>query len=98
MQTMSMAPNLAAQDYMDFGQLMNVGGMVEGKGQEFLGDQISRYNFGQGERDEALARYMAAIGGNYGGVSTGTQSQPMYGGNPLIDALGLGLAGAGLFL
>lgn len=98
MQAMSMAPTLANQDYVDFNQLMGVGQQVEGKANQYLGDQIARFNFGQSEPDERLARYMSSIGGNYGGITTGTQVQPMYGGNGFMDILGAGLSLGGMFM
>ena len=97
MQAMSMAPGLAAQDYVDFGQLGNAGAMIEGKAQGLIGDQMNRYNFYQGEPDQRLSQYMNQIGGQYGGTTQGTQTQPMYGGSPFMDILGGGLSLAGMF-
>lgn len=44
-----------------------------------------------------LQRYQSAVGGNYGGTSSTLGTQPYYGGDPLANALGLGIGGVGLY-
>ena len=66
---LSQAGNLAAQDYADAQALMGVGGMVEGKANQILGDDMNRYNFYQNAPDVNLQNYIAAISGQYGGTT-----------------------------
>ncbi len=67
------APGLAEADYGDIDRLARVGASREGKAEEGLQDEISRYNFAQAEPANRIGQYMGLIQGNYGG--TGTQSQ-----------------------
>jgi hypothetical protein len=71
------APQVAAADYVDYGQLERVGGMREGKAADELQEQIARFNYEQTSERDALDRYMALVaGGSYGG-NTVTQ-QPLF--------------------
>jgi len=80
------APGLAATDYQDIAQLMNVGRARETMGQQALTDQINRFNFEQNLPASKLNQYMQAVrGGTIG--STGTQTQPVFS-NPTADTLG----------
>ena len=80
------APELAATDYFDINQLRQAGAAREGQAGAELQDTISRFNFGQVEPQERLARYMALVsGGQFGGTSTATS--PIYS-NPLSTGLG----------
>lgn len=89
----SAAPTLAAADYMDIGQLANVGQMREGQAGAELQDQISRYNYEQGLADDKLARYAALVaGGSFGGTQTATQ--PIFS-NDMATYGGLGLGAIG---
>lgn len=45
---------------------------------------------------QALARYQAALAGNYGGQSNSTTQRPVFT-NPFATLLGLGIGGAGLY-
>lgn len=80
------APGLAATDYADIGQLMNVGRAREGMAQQSLTDQVNRFNFEQNLPASKLNQYIAAVrGGTVGSV--GTQSQPVFS-NPTAETLG----------
>lgn len=85
---------LANQDYTDIYQLLGAGGLVEGQDQRVLQDQINRHNFAQTQPYDNLARYLAAIQGNYGGTATsqGTNTLAERDPNRFQNALG----GAGL--
>lgn len=80
------APGLAATDYADIGQLMNVGAAREGMAQQALSDQVNRFNFEQNLPATKLNQYMAAVRGGTVG-QTGTQTQPVFS-NPTANTLG----------
>lgn len=82
--------------YNGASQLLNVGGMLEGKQNEALQDDVNRWNFEQNQPDLQLKNYMDVISGNYGGQTQTSQSVPTYGGNSGINALGGGLTGYSL--
>lgn len=83
LQSASMAPQLAAQDYVDIGELSNIGATRQAQAQQALDEPYAR-----------LARYQAMIQGSpvAGGTTTGTSYQPK--GSALGSGLGLGLGGA----
>ena len=85
-QMIGQAPTLAASDYADIGQLMNVGAAREQMAQNQLNDQINRFNFEQNLPATKLQQYMANVAGGTVG-STGTQSQPVFS-NPTSQTLG----------
>jgi hypothetical protein len=89
----ALAPTAAQFDYNNANQLINVGGAVEGKAGEVLGDSMNRFNYYESLPNDQLARYIAAIQGNYGGTQSSTQNVD---GNPLAGALGGGLAAYGI--
>ena len=69
------APNLAAADYQDIQQLMNVGKTREDYSKTALQADIDRFNFEQNKPYQKLASYLgAAYGAPTGSVSTTTQS------------------------
>ena len=73
----SAAPGLAAQDYVDPGQLLSVGAAREGQAASHLQEDINRFNLEQNAEKKALADYMALVaGGQYGGTSS--TSTPIY--------------------
>lgn len=90
---MSQAPQLAALDYFDIGQLANAGAVREGKHGEQIAENVNRWNFEQNKYDDALQRYMALVAGGSPG-STRTETMQ---GNPLMQSLGLGLNAAGTY-
>ena len=84
------APELANQDYVDMGQLANVGAQKEGQAQLSINDQINRFNLENEAPLTALQRYQQLISGNFGGTTTATS--PYYQ-NSAGNALGMGLGG-----
>jgi len=94
-----LAPQYAQQDYTDLSALRGVGQQYEGKAGEQLGEDISRFQFGQDEPYMRLGRmseflYPAA---GFGGNQT---SRGQVGGqemNPYTTALGAGLTAASFF-
>ncbi len=86
----SMVPQISALDYNNINRLLGVGGAVETKSGEVINDAMNRHDFAQAERDEALARYIAAINGNYGGTTQATGGQ----GSRTSSTVGGALAGA----
>ncbi|NDB58710.1 hypothetical protein EB001_09710 [bacterium] len=70
------APNLAAADYQDIQQLMNVGKTQEDYAKTALQADIDRFNFEQNKPYQKLSAYLgAAYGAPMGQVSTTTQSK-----------------------
>lgn len=91
----ALAPQAAAQDYTDIGQLAAVGQQREAQAGRELQDQINRFDFDQRAPQDALARYMALVGGgSYGGQST--QAQPYFNNSPLATGLGTAATVAGI--
>lgn len=87
----SMAPSLAAQDYVDINALSGVGGQVEDLAARYMEDQAARWDFSQNAPQINLDNYIARITGGYpGGTTTGTT--PTYR-NRAGSALGGGMAG-----
>jgi len=69
------APNMAAADYQDIQQLMNVGKTQEDYQKTALQADIDRFNFEQNKPYQKLSAYLgAAYGAPTGSVSTTTQS------------------------
>jgi hypothetical protein len=95
----SAAPGMAAQDYVDPGQLLSVGAAREGQAASQLQEDINRFNLEQTAEKKALADYMALVaGGQYGGAQT--TSTPLYGdtsGNVLGNIAQLAGIGGSLF-
>jgi hypothetical protein len=65
-------PMLQQQSYADMDRLMAVGGAVEDRAQQAIDDQVNRFNYYQNLPEQNLARYIAAIQGNYGGTTSTT--------------------------
>ncbi len=91
-QAAGMVPMASALDWGNIAQMGQVGGAVEGKAGEVLSDSMNRFNHYQNLPEQNLAKYIAAIQGNYGGTSTSQQEGG--GGSPIAGALGGGLGGA----
>ena len=95
----SATPGMAAQDYVDPGQLLSVGAAKEGQAASELQEDINRFNLEQTAEKKALADYMALVaGGQYGGSSS--TSTPIYGdtsGNVLGNIASLAGVGGSVF-
>ena len=87
MQAAGLSPSVAPMSYYDASQLMNIGGMQDQKDQQFLTDDVNRWNFEQNRPYDNLGRYMGYLGGNYGSEI----SQPFD-----STAYNLGLLGTGI--
>ena len=69
------APQMAASDYQDIQQLMNVGQAAEGYQQQALEADINRFEFEENKPYTKLQSYLsAAYGAPMGQVSTTTSS------------------------
>ena len=88
------APGLAREDYYDIDRLGGVGAAREGQVGQELADQQARWGFAQEEPGRRAQSYISSISGiPMGSIST-TRSDS--GGSGVMDALSLGLMGAGL--
>lgn len=89
------APQYAAADYNDIGNLLDVGQQREAITQQGIDDSMNRYNFAQNEPNQRLQNYMGLVNGSYGGTTVDTSRNPAYktAGSAL---LGNGLMAAGL--
>lgn len=88
MQSLSMAPQYANQDYADALQLMNVGQMAQDNTQKNMDVDYGNWQAAQAYPRQQLDVMRNAIGINGGGTTTQTGAQ----GNPLSQGLGGGLA------
>ena len=88
-----LAPTAAGLDWQNIDRLRGVGSQVEGMAGNALSDQMNRFNFYQNRPDDALARYVAAVQGNYGSATTSNTNADS---NPMAGVLGGGMTGAAL--
>jgi hypothetical protein len=88
--------NFFGQDQQRLGQLAGVGGAREQKAAEALSDQINRFNFEQSRPTRELDLLSQYTGGTYGGTSTSSSAQPIFGGSPLSGLMGTAMTGLGL--
>jgi hypothetical protein len=87
------APGMAQSDYGDIQALGNVGMQREQKADQYLQDQMNRFNFQQQLPQQKLNQYMNTLRGIGGG--TNTTSQPVYS-SPMIAGMGGAATGAGI--
>jgi len=93
-QASSLAPQMGQIDYQNISNLANVGQVRENQAGAELQEDINRFQHGQQAPKDALAQYMALVGGgSYGGDST--SSAPIYR-NQAADALGMAGTAAGI--
>lgn len=95
-QAAAMAPQLAAQDYVDLAQLGQVGAAREEQAQRELNDRISRWDNQNNKERQALDEYLQRIGMSSNGFQTSVTTQPGVRQNRLAGAIGGGLGAAGL--
>ena len=96
LQAAQQAPAMAAADYADIGKLEQVGRTREAQGGAELQERIARFMFPQQAPRDALAQYMALVGGGqFGGSETTTSMQPIFR-NPWGEGLGAGALGVGM--
>lgn len=88
----AMAPTFANQDYTDIQAMLQGGQIDQAQADAMVADRVNRFNHyetGAGSPQDAVARYIAAIQGNYGGTSAAT------GGGPSSAQQGIGGAISG---
>jgi len=88
----TLAPVLAQQDYADIAALRGVGTDVEQQAQDWLSEDVARYNYYQNRPENNLATYIQMLNNSYPGQSTTT---PVYR-NRASGAAGGALGGARL--
>jgi hypothetical protein len=89
------APQLAAADYSDIGQLMQTGQIAEGYQDVALQDAVSRFNFAQQAPYQKLQSYLSGAYGAPMGTQ-GSVTTPSFGRNRLAGGLGGAATGAAL--
>jgi hypothetical protein len=92
-----LAPTLAGQDYVDAQALLGVGAQREGLGQQYVGDQMARWDYAQQQPWQNLQNYSGLVSGMGGMGGTSSTTQPGGGYNPIGGAMGGALAGGSLF-
>lgn len=92
-QASQFAPNLAAQDYRDAEALLNVGGMQQGLGQQYLSDDYSRFQQAHQYPYQQFQTFGQLFNPNLG--SSATQTQPGVG--AANGLLGGALGGLGIY-
>jgi hypothetical protein len=91
------APSLAREDYADLAALRGVGAEREEQQSRVIQDALARFNFGQEDPWTILARRSGIFQpGLQFGTTTATTTGKTPGQSPLMQLLGLGLAGAGV--
>jgi len=92
MAAMGAAPGMAAADYSDISQLMNIGQQTEAYQEMALQDAINRFNFAQQAPYSSLQSFLSGAYGAPSGMQTVT---PVYR-NQLGNVLGGALTGSAL--
>lgn len=92
-QASQFAPNLAAQDYRDAEALLNIGGMQQQQGQNYLTDDFSRFQQAQQYPYQQFQQFGQMFNPALGSQST----QTMPGVSPFAGALGGALGGLGIY-
>jgi len=90
------APALGQQPYTNIAALSDVGAAQQGQQQQLTNEQIQKFQAGQQDPWQTLGLYQGAVSGNYGGTTTGSNSQTIASPNPLTQILGGLTAGAGI--
>lgn len=91
MRGMMFAPSMAEADYNDIGRLASVGGAREGLSQQYLQDDINRWNYDQNLPYQKLGQYAGVVQNGSPGSSV-TSTSPYYT-NRGAGMLGGGMAG-----
>ncbi len=89
------APGLAREDYYDIDRLGGVGAAREGQAGEQLADSMARWGFAQEEPGRRAQSYVSGLSGIPMPMSSTTRTSGG-GGSGFMDALSLGLMGAGM--
>lgn len=86
------APIAAQQDYQDIAALRGAGNAVEDKAQDWLSEDVARYDYYQNLPERKLAQYIGGLHGAYPGSQT-SASSPLYR-NRAAGAAGGAIGGA----
>ena len=92
-----LAPQLAGQDYIDANALLGVGAQREGLGQQYVQDQLARWNYAQQQPWQNLQNYSGLVTGMGGMGGQTSMTQPGAQSNPIGSAMGGALLGNMLF-
>lgn len=93
---LAQAPGLAAQDYLDLGQLQGVGSQVEDLAGRYQQDAKARFDYEQQAPQFLLDQYLGRVRGtDYGSSQATRQTAP--GGSRIAGGLGGALAGGAMF-
>jgi len=92
-QASQFAPNFGAQDYRDAEALLNIGGMQQQQGQNYLTDDASRFQQAQQYPYQQFNTFGQMFNPNLGSQST----QTLPGVSPLAGAFGGGMAGLSMY-
>lgn len=92
-QASQFAPNLAAQDYRDAEALLNIGGMQQQLGQNYLTDDLNRFTQAQQYPYQQFAQFGQMFNPALGSQST----QTLPGVSPMAGAFGGALGGLGIY-
>jgi hypothetical protein len=96
-QAAALAPQLAQQDYVDIGQLQNIGAARQSQSQDELNAEIQRHNFNETIDQQKLEQYANLVRGISSPYSStvGTTQGPSTGQQVIGSILGLSSAAAG---
>lgn len=93
MKALSLAPMIDQQAVSDLNTAFNAAGQDQQNQQNLVNADIQRWNYNQSLPFNMLGQFQNSVAGNYGGMSTGTQTQPYYsntGANIMSGVLGVG--------
>lgn len=94
-QAAQMAPQYAQSEYADLQRLMGVGGEREAEQQRAIDEAMARHEYAANAPNDALARYLGLVQGNYGSQGTETINKTGFRGNRASGMLSGALGGAG---
>ena len=86
------APTLAGQDWTNIQNQLQAGQAYDTQGQNYINDALARWNFGQDQPWNLLAKYAGSLNGyNLGSTQTGTNTAPSQSAVPGILGAGVNL-------
>ena len=88
----TLAPSLAGQDWTNIQNQLTAGQTYDTQGQNYINDALARWNFGQDQPWNLLAKYAGSLNGyNLGSTQTGTNTAPTQSAVPGILGAGVNL-------
>lgn len=90
------APQLAQQDYFDFGQLAGVGNAFEQQAGNYVKEALGRWDWNQQEPFNRVKNYFGVLNPTAQPYAQQTQKESGGGSNPLSTILGIASTAAGL--